>query len=387
MFHSLRSRLALICIGLAVGPLIIAGAVIGALSFNTLERQSLVLQYKVAEVVGSEIRVAIEGWEHELARRGEMLGVGLLELKEQRAILSDMLLQQRTFQEVALLNSEGREQIRLSRTSVILDDDLQNRAGDEEFLFPAISGGTYLGPVRFDDTIREPLATISVPLFDQFSGEIVYVLVAEVRFKTIWDLLAGIELASEEEIYVTDQAGQVVAHRHPAIVLRGTTMELPEVDGQAEGLSGTDVIVARHNLQFGNQELVVVAEQPVSNALELATNSLGVVATVICVALAFAVILVLFAAHHIVRPIEALVTSARAISGGDFSQQIEVSSRDEVGQLASTFNQMLGDLEESREKIEQYTLELESIVKQRTQELQERNEQLDAQNEELQSQR
>ena len=61
-----------------------------------------------------------------------------LELKEQRTILSNILLYQRIYQEIVLLNSEGQEQIRLSRTSVILDDELESRAGSEEFLFPVI---------------------------------------------------------------------------------------------------------------------------------------------------------------------------------------------------------------------------------------------------------
>jgi len=372
MFHSLRFRFALIYIALAVVPLIIVGAVIGARSYNTLEQQSLILQRKVAERAGSEIGAIIGQWENELVLLDEVYGLGALELKEQRAILSSTLIHQRAFQEIALLNSEGQEQIRLSRTSVIPGDDLQSRAGNEEFLFSATGGGTYLGQVRFDDTIREPLVTISVPIFNRFSGELAYVLVVESRFKAIWDLLDDLELASEEEVYVIDQAGLVVAHRRPAVVLSGTTIELPEVGGRAEGLSGTDVIVARHKLQLGNEELIVIAEQPVSRALELANKNLTVILSVICAALAFSVIFALVTTRRIVRPIEVLSTSARAISDGDFSQQLEVFSQDEVGQLASAFNQMTSNLVKSRKEIEQYTLELKANNKQLQREITER---------------
>ena len=358
MFNTLRFRFALICICLAVGPLTIVGVVIGTRSYNTLEQQSLVLQHTVAESVASEISRTIEHWESDLVLLDEVYGLGVLELKEQRAILSNTLEHQRVFQEVAVLNSEGQEQIRLSRTSVILDDDLQSRAGNEEFLFPAASGETYTGPIRFDDTIREPLATISVPLYNRSSGEIVSVLVAELRFKAIWDLLNDIESVNGGEIYVTDQAGLIVAHKHPAVVLRGTTMELPEVDGRAEGLSGTDVIVARATIQFGNQELVVVAEQSVSNAIELAINNLVVLTTVMGAALAFSIILALFTTRRIVRPIEALATSAQAISAGDFSQQVEVSGRDEIGQLANSFNKMAENLTRTTTSIDNLNKEV-----------------------------
>jgi signal transduction histidine kinase len=314
--------------------------------------------------VGNEIRAFIEERENELVLLDEVYGLGTLELKEQRTILGNLLLYQRIYQEMVLLNSEGQEQIRLSRTDVFPDDGLESRAGLEEFLFPARRGGTYFGPVRFDETIREPLVTISLPLFDRRSGEIISVLVADLRFKKIWDLLAAIELPNEGGVYVVDQAGQVMAHRNRTIVLRGATIELPEADGRAEGLSGMDAIVATDTLQFGDQELVVVAEQPVSNALELATNSLRIAVAITSAALVFAVLLVVLASRRIARPVLALATAAQAIGRGDYSVQVKVSSRDEVGRLASAFNQMVSDLKESREKIEQYTLELESKNKQ-----------------------
>ena len=72
MFHSLRFRFTLICIGLAVGPLIIVGAIIGASSYNTLEQQSLILQRKIAERAGSEIRAIIGQWENELVLLDEV---------------------------------------------------------------------------------------------------------------------------------------------------------------------------------------------------------------------------------------------------------------------------------------------------------------------------
>ena len=107
MFHSLRFRLLLICISLAVCPLIIMGAVAGARSYNTIEQQSLILQRKVAERAGSEIRALIGHWENELVLLDEVYGLGALELKEQRAILSSTLVHQRAFQEVALLRANS----------------------------------------------------------------------------------------------------------------------------------------------------------------------------------------------------------------------------------------------------------------------------------------
>lgn len=50
-------------------------------------------------------------------------------------------------------------------------------------------------------------------------------------------------------------------------------------------------------------------------------------------------------AGSILRPIRDLTTAARAIAGGDLSRRVPRRSRDELGQLSQSFNQMAGSLE------------------------------------------
>ena len=49
-----------------------------------------------------------------------------------------------------------------------------------------------------------------------------------------------------------------------------------------------------------------------------------------------------------VGPLRRLTDGANAIRGGHFSESIDVSSRDELGELAGAFNQMAKDLAEFR---------------------------------------
>ena len=50
----------------------------------------------------------------------------------------------------------------------------------------------------------------------------------------------------------------------------------------------------------------------------------------------------------VVGPVRLLTQGANAIRQGDFSERINVASRDELGELASAFNQMAEDLAEFR---------------------------------------
>jgi signal transduction histidine kinase len=53
----------------------------------------------------------------------------------------------------------------------------------------------------------------------------------------------------------------------------------------------------------------------------------------------------------IARPIRALIRGARAVGRGDLAQRIELSRRDEIGQLAEEFNRMAANLQAAHDEI------------------------------------
>jgi len=67
-----------------------------------------------------------------------------------------------------------------------------------------------------------------------------------------------------------------------------------------------------------------------------------------------ALLFTFFLSRQMLKPVEALTAAARKMRGGDFSQRVEAKSKDEVGELARTFNAMAEDLnriEELRRKM------------------------------------
>ncbi len=53
----------------------------------------------------------------------------------------------------------------------------------------------------------------------------------------------------------------------------------------------------------------------------------------------------IYSARSITDPISQLVEGSHSIAKGDFSKKIQIKSRNEIGELAETFNKMTGDLE------------------------------------------
>jgi len=81
------------------------------------------------------------------------------------------------------------------------------------------------------------------------------------------------------------------------------------------------------------------------------------------------VLLTIFLVNIFIRPVKRLVHATERVASGDLSHTVEVTTKDEIGKLASSFNRMTTSLKQSREKIEEYSRTLENKVKERTAEL------------------
>jgi diguanylate cyclase (GGDEF)-like protein len=80
-------------------------------------------------------------------------------------------------------------------------------------------------------------------------------------------------------------------------------------------------------------------------------------------------------AHRIMAPLRKLAERVRQVAKGDMTPTV-IERRDEIGSIASSFNELLGELLSSKQKIERHAAELEQIVEQRTHELRIANEEL-----------
>ena len=71
----------------------------------------------------------------------------------------------------------------------------------------------------------------------------------------------------------------------------------------------------------------------------------------------------------IIRPLREMVRATRKIAEGDLSLELSISSKDEIGQLAESFNHMLVRLKQARKELEDWGRTLEEKVERRSQQL------------------
>jgi two-component system NtrC family sensor kinase len=110
--------------------------------------------------------------------------------------------------------------------------------------------------------------------------------------------------------------------------------------------------------------------------LEIATLRRNRLASGMLSVAGLAIMLSLIVRRGVVRPVRALVEGTRRVGEGDLSYRLPIGSRDEIGVLAASFNQMTGSLQKTQEELDALVQTLEQRVEDRTHDLREAQAQL-----------
>ena len=87
--------------------------------------------------------------------------------------------------------------------------------------------------------------------------------------------------------------------------------------------------------------------------------------------------------YFISSPIGELTKGVRSMGKGTLGYEVNIKSKDEIGELATAFNTMSNDLKVSRDHLEEYSKNLEKLVAERTKELEEKTIHLEEINQDL----
>src|SRR5581483_5066524 len=126
-------------------------------------------------------------------------------LQERRLDYVRLLRQVPAITEVAYLDPQGREQLRLSRLAMDVLGGGVDRSAEPRFT-ETRGGRTWYGPVYFRKE-SEPYMALAIP-----HGTAGGVTTAEVNLKFIWDVVPQIRIGKFGHAYVVDAGGQLIAH-------------------------------------------------------------------------------------------------------------------------------------------------------------------------------
>jgi PAS domain S-box-containing protein len=332
---------------LAVGPLLVAGVLLGWHAYSV--QVNTAFQYENARVgqIVQKIQELFEEIEHDVRSVSRFEDFSTLPKTRQKEMLQKILSDRHMIRDITVVDPAGRELLEVSSVQVPEATPARDWNTSTVFIASEISHDSSLGPIRIDPATGEPLAHISVPFEDLHSGDLRLILVATLRIKYLWDIIAAHNAAQASHVFVTDADGRIVAHSNPSLVLSGVVADVRSEPALQSNSAGRTVIAAKRSLFVGRRELVVVAERDALDALKPGIRSGVIYFALTMLTLAAAVVMAEAANRRIVRPIRRLADTAAAIRDGDLGRQAESGSIKELNMLAASFNSMTARLQTS----------------------------------------
>ncbi|WP_076999978.1 HAMP domain-containing histidine kinase [Variovorax sp. KK3] len=346
-------------ISLLVGGMLVAsGAVVIYFSYRENQEHVIALQAEKAQAAATRIEQFVLNIEHQLGWTAlpRADATGGVDPREARYLEYLKLLRQvPPITDVAWIDADGREQLRVSRLAMNEVGRGVDRTTDPAYR-TAMGGKMWFGPVYFR-LGTEPYMVLARP-----AGAGGGVVAAEVNLKFVWDVVSRIQVGTRGLAYVVDAEGTLIAHPDISLVLKKTDMAaLPQVAARmhpgsnagreaAHDLTGQRMLAAYTRIP--TLGWTVFVESPPAEAFAPLYAMLQRMGLVLVLALVISAAATFFLARALVRPLRMLQAGAARIGAGDLDRTIEVRTGDELEGLADQFNRMAAQLRESYAQLE-----------------------------------
>lgn len=302
------------------------------------------LRLRVAGILEEPVRA--------VARAAQLPGFFELPAAEQRARLYALSRLEPGLARVSVLSPEGAFLIDLRLNAAAADSIAAHHAKVQGLLQGAAS--IRYSEVYFIGQREVPAVTVIVPSPEASHG----FLAAEVSLEGLSAALANESARGEGEAYLVDQRGRLLAGAGEAgssrnLATRPPASELAKLFADQSFRTGMKIehfgkgaesIVAAYAL-IPNVGWGVFWEQPGAAAYRQVTRVQRRILLGVAWAVLAAVILALILARKLNRPIKQFSAAAMEIARGHFGVRVEVKGKNELAELAQTFNYMSGALQ------------------------------------------
>lgn len=140
-------------------------------------------------------------------------------------------------------------------------------------------------------------------------------------------------------------------------ISEGEYQSIIKAPGQVSGanfeLAGRNYILGRAPLQIGNDRLAVFGVVlPSDFVIQFGASNRTTYAVLFTLVMLVVIAIGYFVSRMIIVPLYSLVNTSQAIAGGDLTRRTGIQTGDEIGTLASTFDEMTSRLQDRTEELE-----------------------------------
>jgi len=260
------------------------------------------------------------------------------------------------FSEISLLNSQGKEFIRISYEKNIKPFEVVDRSKSEIFEV-ASKGKIYYGDFYLTKDLT-PFIVIGVPFGKLKNNTIAGVIVGKVKLKNLWRTVVQSYIETKRTIYIIDEKGRLIAHSNPMEVLKQLDIEGPSFSTRIlektgkffevqdyKGTKFSTVVKAIHPTGWR-----LIIQNPSSELFKPIKQVTLSFVQAILITLIVGIFLSLFLLRRMILPIKQLSNEMGKVSKGNLNIYIKPKTLDEIGMLTQSFNLMVQELKQSQDK-------------------------------------
>lgn len=351
-----------------VTMLLVITAVVSIITFTMAnlfhtDKESYIhaLTSEMAQHTAAEARSILNGYRERLQVLALLMTNRQMPQTEKAELIQQMFFKFQEFVAVTL-HEGGLEPITvydaksLTDAGLTKEDFLQFRKRHPLPLERISAGNVYVATTCLSEKL--PAFTLAIS-FRSPDDPADIVAAAIIRLDTLLDLVSRSKIFST---FIVDYQGTPLADADVQTVVQGRPVTwIPNLESlqqrRSHGLTheflqnGTEMIGGLAGIEFG--DLLAGAQIPKSAALLTSRELLNNLLAISLVLLVASAILSLFWSGLLTRPIERLNEAAKSIGKGEFDTRLAMSTRDEIGDLAGTFNQMASQLMTREEELKE----------------------------------
>ena len=294
-----------------------------------------------------------------------------------RNILKETLIYKKEFIELFILSLNGE-------VHVSADETREGKILSDMKYFIEGKKGPFVQSYHYSLALQQPAITVSAPIRDE-KGSLSGILVGKVDLMGISNIMTERSgLGETGETYLVNRFNFLVTESRleEGLALKKTIF----TEGVKECLRGNNGHRAYHNYRgtpvigfyewIPESQVCLLAEIKQKEAFTSITRLRNILILVSIGIVFFVVILGFLFSKTISKPLEKLMRGAELIGKGDLEHRVDITTTDEIGKLALSFNDMTERRQKADEALQKTHANLERRVEERTVELSKSIEQL-----------
>jgi len=348
-FNSMRGKLLMFFLALSLIPLIIVGVFAFIQSQNALREKTTNQLQMLANNNTATIKDWLESRKKDIIVMSYNARIQTLEPESAKTAIDQFSSGWGRYETMAVTDLSGK--------SIATNDNSQMDLGDRQYVKDALAGNVVISEPVVSKATGNLVLAVAAPL--KRDGNTVGVVLATVPTTYIANLMSSAQLGDTGEAYLINSEGFFITPSRftEELIREGKVKTRSELELQIDtyasqqglagntGLSeykdyrGVDVIGAYSYLP--EQKWAIIAEQNSSEAFAAVNQLRNVILGLIAISLIVIIILAIIIANSISKPIQTMAGAASLMAQGKINQQINYKSKDEIGELADSFREMI----------------------------------------------